>query len=69
MQSNQYLYENELKMRRRDLQNEAEKRQLLVQLPKGPELGRLAAGKFGLLLLKLGMWLKQFEHPQTVIED
>lgn len=69
MLSNQHLYEKELEMRRRDLHLEMEKRQLLAQLPKRLNLSRRAAGKLGVLLLKLGMWLKQLEHPLTVLED
>ncbi len=69
MLSNQQVYENELEMRRRDLLNEMEKRQLLAQLPKRPNMGRRAAGKLGLLLLKLGMWLKQLERPEPVLGD
>jgi hypothetical protein len=69
MLNNQHLYEKELEMRHRDLRLEMENRQLLSQLPKRLNMGRRAAGKLGLLLLKLGMWLKQLEHPQTVLED
>jgi hypothetical protein len=69
MLSNQHLYEKELEMRRRDLRREMEKRQLLAQLPKRLNISRRAAGKFGVLLLKLGLWLKQLEHPQVVLED
>jgi hypothetical protein len=69
MLTNQHVYEKELEMRRRDLRIDMEKRQLLAQLPKRPNMNRRAAGKLGVLLLKLGMWLKQLEHPQTVLED
>ena len=69
MLNNQHLYEKELEMRRRELRLEMENRQLLAQLPKGLHMGRKAAGKLGLLLLKLGMWLKQLEHPRVVIEN
>ncbi len=69
MMNNQYVYEKELEMRRRDLHLEMEKRQLLARLPKRPNLGRQAAGKLGVLLLKLGLRLKQLEHPQVVLED
>ena len=62
MLANQHLYEKELEMRRRDLQREMEKRQLLAQLPKRLNMRRRAAGKLGVLLLKLGMRLKQLEH-------
>jgi hypothetical protein len=69
MLNNQHLYEKELEMRRRDLHLEMEKRQLLAQLPKRLNMSRRVAGKLGVLLLKLGMWLKQLEHPQAVLED
>ncbi len=66
MLNNQHLYEKELVMRQRELRHEMENRQLLARLPKGLHIGRKAAGKLGLLLIKLGMWLKQLEHPQVV---
>ena len=69
MLNNQHLYEKALEMRRRDLLHEMEKRQLLAQLPKQLNMSRRAAGKLGVLLLKLGMRLKQLEHPRTVFED
>ena len=69
MLNNQHLYEKELEMRRRDLRHEMEKRQLLAQLPNRLSMSRRAAGKLGVLLLKLGMRLKQLEHPQAVFED
>jgi hypothetical protein len=69
MLGNQHLYEKELEMRRRELQHEMQKRQLLAQLPKRLNMSRRAAGKLGVLLLKLGMWLKQLEHPATVLDD
>ena len=69
MLNNQHFYEKELELRRRDLLHEMEKRQLLAQLPKRLHMSRRVAGKLGLLLLKLGMWLKQLEHPQSVLED
>lgn len=69
MQNNQHLYEKELELRYRDLRSEMEERQLLAHLPKRLNMGRRAAGKLGVLLLKLGMWLKQLEHPQPARED
>ena len=69
MLTNQQVYENELKMHRRDLLNETEKRLLLAQLPKRLHMGRRAAGKLDLLLLKLGMWLKRLEYLQPALED
>ena len=69
MVPNPYLYEKALEARRRDLRHEAEVRRLLAHLPKRRSMGRRAAGKLGVLLLKLGMLLKQLEHPQTALED
>ena len=69
MAPNPYLYEKLLEARRRDLRHEAQVRRLLAQLPKRRSMGRRAAGKLGVLLLKLGMWLKQLEHPQAALED
>ena len=69
MLNNQYLYEKALEMHHRDLRNEMEARRLIAQLPKRLNLARRAAGKLGVLLLKLGLWLKQLEHPQVGLED
>lgn len=69
MLNNQHLYEKALEVRYRDLRHEMEKRQLLAQLPNRLSMSRRAAGKLGVLLLKLGMRLKQLEHPQAVFED
>lgn len=69
MVPNPYLYQKVLEVRRRDLLREAEGRRLLAQLPKRRSMGRRAAGKLGLLLLKLGMWLKQLEQPAKALED
>lgn len=69
MVPNPYLYEKALEARRRDLWHEAQVRRLLAQLPKRQSMGRRAAGKLGVLLVKLGMLLKQLEHPQTALED
>jgi hypothetical protein len=65
MFANSQLYEKALELRRQDLRLEMEGRQMLAQLPKRLSLGRRAAVKLGVLLLKLGVRLKQLEHPQT----
>ena len=67
MVPNLYLYEKALEMHRQDLCHEMEVRRLLAQLPRKPRLGRQLAGKLGVLLLKLGMWLKQMEQPETAL--
>ena len=69
MAPNPYLYEKLLEARRQDLRYEAEMRRLLAQLPKRRSMGRRAAGKLGVLLVKLGMLLKQLEQPQAALED
>ena len=71
MNSNLHLYEKALDVRRQDLRLEMEERRLLAYLPKRKRrsMSRRAAGKLGVLLLKLGMWLKQLEHPYTALED
>jgi hypothetical protein len=70
MGPNMYLYEKAREAHSRDLQREAEKERLLRQLPQHRRsLSRRAAGKLGVLLLKLGTMLKQFEQSSTVLED
>jgi hypothetical protein len=69
MVANQNLYEKALEVRRQDLRLEMEERRLLAHLPKQRSMSRRAAGKLGVLLLKLGMWLKRLEHPYTAPED
>jgi hypothetical protein len=70
MDSKVYLDEKVQQAHYRDLLHEAEKRRLLAQLPRHRRsISRYAVGKLGLLLLKLGAWLKQFEQLPTVNED
>lgn len=70
MDSKVYLDEKVRQAHYQDLLREAEKRRLLAQLPRRRHnISRYAAGKLGLLLLKLGSWLKQFELTQTQLED
>jgi hypothetical protein len=70
MNSNVYLYEKVRQAHSQDLLREAEKRRLLAQLPRHRRsISRHAAGKLGVLLLKLGTRLKQFEQSPTVHED
>lgn len=62
MGPNMYLYEKEREAHDQALRREAEKRRLLAHLPRyRRSMSRLAVGKLGMLLLKLGTWLKQFE--------
>ena len=69
MLNNQHLYEKALAAHYDDLRLEMEKRRILIRPPKGPNPGRQAAGKLGLLLLKVGHWLKQLEYSHAVLED
>ncbi len=70
MNSKTYLDEKVRQAHYQDLLREAEKEPLLTQLPSNRwSISRHAAGKLGVLLLKLGTRLKQFEQPPTVHED
>ena len=69
MGPNMYLHEKVLEMHLQDLRHEAEMRRLLARLPRRPGLGRRGAGKLGVLLLKLGAWLKQMEQPVAVLDE
>jgi len=70
MDSKVYLDQKVQQAHYRYLLREAEKRRLLVQLPRHRRsIIRYAVGKLGLLLLKLGAWLKQFEQSPSVHED
>jgi hypothetical protein len=68
MAINMYLYEKAREVHSQDLLREAEKERLLAQLPR-QRPSRYVAGKLGVLLLKLGSWLKQFEQSQTALEE
>jgi len=70
MDSRIYLAEKLRQAHYQELLREAEKRRLLAQLPRHRRSTiKLAAGKLGVLLLKLGSRLKQFEQSPTVLED
>ncbi len=70
MDSKVYLDRKVQEAHYRDLLREAEKRRLLAQLPQYRRpLITYAIGKFGVLLLKLGTRLKQFELTYSVPED
>lgn len=68
MSNNMYLYEKAREVYYQDLRREMERRRLLARLPQ-QSMGRRAAGTLGLLLLKAGAWLKQFEQPSAALED
>ena len=70
MDSKVYLDEKVRQAHYQDLLHEAENERLLAQLPRHRRsISRYAAGKLGVLLLKIGAWLKQFEQSPTVLED
>ncbi|HYX48501.1 MAG TPA: hypothetical protein VE843_02075 [Ktedonobacteraceae bacterium] len=70
MDSKAYLDRKVQQAHYQDLLREAEKRRLLAQLPKHRRhLLTYAAGKLGMLLLRLGTRLKQFELTQAPLED
>lgn len=69
MGSNMYLYEKARETHYQDLRREMERQRLLAHLLPRRSMSRRAAGKLGLLLLKLGMWLKQLEQPANAFED
>ena len=70
MDSKVYLDEKVRQAHYQDLLREAEKERLLAQLPRHRRsLSRQAAGKLGVLLLKLGTRLKQFEQSPTLHND
>jgi hypothetical protein len=70
MDSKVYLVEKVRQAHYQELLREAEMRRLLAQLPRHQwSRSRYAAGKLGVLLLKLGAWLKQFEQSPTMHKD
>jgi hypothetical protein len=66
MNTKLHLDEKILQSHYPDLLREAEKRRLLAQLPRHRRsISRYLAGKLGLLLLKLGARLKQFDEVES----
>jgi hypothetical protein len=64
-----YLYEKALEEHYHDLQRETAKNRLMAHRPRHRlSRSRRVAGKLGVLLLKLGALLKQFEQSQTTLE-
>ncbi len=68
MGSNMYLYEKAREAHYQDLQREMAESRLREHLPRH-HLSRRVAGKLGVLLLKLGTRLKQFEQSPTALEE
>jgi hypothetical protein len=69
MGSNMYLYEKAREVHYQELRRLLEQRQVLARQLHRRSMGRHAAGALGVLLLKLGAWLKQFEHAGSALED
>lgn len=71
MGPNMFLMEKLSEAHRQELLREAERERLLAQLPRHRwSVGRHVAAKLGVLLLKLGTRLKQFEQKApTVLEN
>jgi hypothetical protein len=65
---NMYLYEKAREAHYQDLQREMAENRLLAHLPRH-RLSRRLAGKLGVLLLKLGSRLKQFEQSGTARDE
>jgi len=64
-----YLYEKEREAHSQDLRREAQKERMLSHLPRHHRnRSRYAAGKLGVLLLKLGARLKQYEQADAEME-
>ena len=68
MGPNMYLYEKAREAHYQDLQREMAENRLLAHLPRH-RLSRRVAGKLGVLLLKLGSRLKQFEQSCTALDE
>jgi hypothetical protein len=70
MDFNMYLYEKTCEAHDQDLRREMAERRRLSRLPRHRRsMSRRIAYKLGMLLLKLGTWLKQFEQSHTPLED
>ena len=70
MASNMYLYEKARQAHDQNLLCEAEKQRVLAHLPRPHRRTiRRAIGKLGVLLLKLGAWLKQMEQSDGTLVD
>ena len=67
MGPNMYLYEKAREVHYQDLRREMAEIRRLSHLPLH-RLSRRVAGKPGVLLLRLGSRLKQFEQPHTVLQ-
>jgi hypothetical protein len=66
---NMYLYDKAREEHYQELRRQMEQRQLLTRQHRRRRMSRRAAGVLGVLLLKLGAGLKQFEHSGTALGD
>ena len=70
MAPNNYLNQKLAEAYRQDLLREAEQQRLVAQLPtQRPNLGKKAVYGLGILLVKLGMWLKQVDQLREPARD
>jgi len=70
MARNQYLNEKLAKAYRQDLLREADQQRLVAQLPEQRlNLGKRVVYGLGVLLVKLGMWLKQADQLREPARD
>ena len=70
MDSKMYLDEKVRHAHYQELLREAEKQRLLAQLPRHRwSTIKRVAGKLGVLLLKIGTRLKEFEQSPTFLEN
>ena len=64
-----YLYERAREVCYHDLRRDMQERRRRALLPRRRSVSRRTAGKLGMLLLKLGTWLQQFEQPAATSID
>jgi hypothetical protein len=69
MSPHMYLYERAREAYYHDLRRDMEERRRLSLIPQRRSVSRRTAGRLGMLLLKIGTWLKQFEQPATTSVD
>ena len=69
MNPTMYLYEKAREAYYHDLWRQMEERRKISPFSQRRSISRRTAGKLGVLLLKLGTWLKQLEQPQSTPAD
>lgn len=63
---NYHLYDKLQAEHRQELQNEAERKRLLVDSSRRSGMGRRAVGKLGGALVAIGLKLEHFDHSRQV---